>query len=185
MKKKKTYKPSVSVIIPTKNEGKVLDACLASLANQQTNINYEILSMDTNSTDDTRAIAKKYKARIIAESRPGRNLAHHTGSTNARGDILCFTEADCVLPPTWIDTYVRSFETYSHIDAFVGRYTYHKSTPFLTHTSKILMPFFDTIFRILHGHYAFRASNFAIKSTSLKSAGGFNLLAREFDDVEL
>ncbi len=185
MKKKTTHQYKVSVIIPTKNEAKVLGACLTSLANQRTQVPYEILIIDTNSTDETTAIAKKFNVRIIKEPKPGRNLAHHTGAKNAHGDILCFTEADCVLPPTWIHQFIKAYETYPETDAFVGRYKYHQSTWLLTHASKTLMPVFDTMFRILHGHYAFRASNFAIRFASLQKAGGFNLHAKEFDDVEL
>lgn len=185
MKKKPGKRIDVSVIIPTKNEGKVFRECMASLKKQKTSATYEVLVVDTNSTDDTRAIAKKFGARIIKESRPGRNIAHISGSNAAKGNILCFTEADCILPPDWIEQYVQAFTKDASADAFVGRYVYHKSTPALTRTSRILMPIMDTLFLLLNGHFAFRASNFAIRAEALKKAGNFNPKAKEFDDVEL
>lgn len=178
-------KPLVSVIIPTKNEEKVLDACLRSLAAQHTDEPFEILIIDTNSTDATRAIATRYTTRVISESRPGRNVAHQTGVKNAKGQLLCFTEADCILPPNWIATFVRAFRNNPRVAAWVGRYQYHQSTPLLTAASLVLMPIFDTLYHLIHGHWAFRASNFAIRKSILLKAGGFNLKAREFDDVEL
>ncbi len=177
--------PRVSVIIPTKNEGKVLDACLSSLDQQKTNAPFEIIIVDTKSTDQTISIAKKHNTVVVAESRPGRNIAHQKGFETASGEILCFTEADCILPNTWIDAYVSAFKTFSDADAFVGRYIFHNASSPLTHASRLLQPVFDRLFRIIHGHYAFRASNFAIKKKSLERIGGFNMNAREFDDVEL
>lgn len=177
--------PLISVIIPTKNEEKVIGACLLALTKQKTAISFEILIVDTNSKDRTRAIAKQYNTRIIKEPRPGWSFAHQAGADAARGSILCFTEADCIVPPTWIEQYANAFQTHDDTDAFVGRYVYHKSTPFLTHVSTWLMPVADTAFRLIHGHYAFRASNFAIRASALQKVGGFNLRAKEFDDVEL
>lgn len=177
--------PRVSIIIPTKNEEKVLDACLRSLKTQKTTAAYEIIIVDTNSTDATRAIAKKYGSRIINESRAGRNFAQQTGAKYANGEILCFTEADCLLPNNWVSRYSDAFESYPHISAFVGTYVYRNSTYFLTVSSRILMPVLDTLFRLIHGHYAFRASNFAIKKTTFDAVGGINLKAIEYSDVEL
>lgn len=177
--------PLVSVIIPTKNEEKVLDACLRSLKNQKTVYSFEVIIVDTKSTDRTLAIAKKYGARIIKESKPGRNIAHQTGANAARGDILCFTEADCQVPPAWIQTLVDVFKKAPTNVAAVGRYTFVDSTPFYASLPRIVMPIGDVLFRLMHGSYPIRASNFAIRAEALKKIGGFNLAAREFDDVEL
>ncbi len=82
-----------SFIIPTKNEGKYLEECLLSIKNQSLK-NYEIIVVDTNSTDRTKAIARKYGTRVINEPRTGPGIARNTGAKVARGAILVFCDAD-------------------------------------------------------------------------------------------
>jgi glycosyltransferase involved in cell wall biosynthesis len=54
----------ISIIIRTKNEEKWLDQCLNILSTQSYN-NFEILIIDSGSTDKTLEIAKKYNTRIL------------------------------------------------------------------------------------------------------------------------
>lgn len=82
-----------SFIIPTRNEGKYLEGCLASIKNQNIK-DYEIIVVDTNSTDRTKAIARKYRAKILNEPRKGPGAARNTGAKAAHGHILVFCDAD-------------------------------------------------------------------------------------------
>ncbi len=82
-----------SFIIPTKNEGRYLGKCLLSIRNQNKK-NYEIIVVDTNSKDRTKAIARKYGARVINEPRRGPGIARNTGAKAAKGSILVFCDAD-------------------------------------------------------------------------------------------
>lgn len=177
--------PYVSVIVPAKNEEKVIARCLDSLLNQKTSIPYEILVIDSSSNAKTAAIAKKFPVRILYETRPGTNHARQTGVKHAKGKILCFTDADCQVPPHWIQTFLTTFNQNPHIDALFGRYVFTKSTPLYEGLSKILMPLGDRLFRFIHGFYAIRTTNFAIRKTFLDTIGGFHPSAREFNDVEL
>ena len=120
--------PLVSVIIPTKNEGKIIEACLCSLREQTTKHDFEIIMVDTNSRDNTLELAEKYGVKIVKENRPGKNKARETGSNHAAGEILCFTEADCQVPATWIDTIVKTFESHREAAAVTGIYTFSNST---------------------------------------------------------
>ena len=82
-----------SFIIPTKNEGKYLEECLLSIKNQGIK-DYEIIVVDTNSTDKTKSIARKYGAKVINEPKKGPGAARNTGAKIARGRILIFCDAD-------------------------------------------------------------------------------------------
>ena len=57
--------------IPTKNEGRYIEKTLQSIKNQSTK-DYEIIVADTNSKDNTRAIARKYGAKIFNEPKKDR-----------------------------------------------------------------------------------------------------------------
>jgi glycosyltransferase involved in cell wall biosynthesis len=185
MKKKTSEDIKVSVIIPTKNEELRIRSCLEALANQKTNYTFEIIIVDTNSIDNTVKIAKRFSKHIIHEPIPGRNIARKTGSEAAKGQIICFTEADCIVPQNWIQTIVKTFEQYPDIIGVVGRYTYIHSSFFNETLRSICMPILDYYFRLMHGHFAFRASNCAITKRALTAIGGVSQKAREYDDVEL
>ena len=88
----------ISVVIPTLNEGPVIERCLKSLS-EQTYKDFEIVIVDSGSKDGTLRIARKYKSRIIDEPRRGVPLARNRGAREAKGDIVVCTDGDAVYPP--------------------------------------------------------------------------------------
>lgn len=184
MKSKDKKIPDISIVVPTKNEELRINNCLKSLTQQYTTYTYEIILVDTHSTDKTLFIAKKYDCRIIKENTPGRNIARKTGSEAARGKIILFTEADCIVPKNWIQRMGDAFSKNSIIGA-VGTYQFSNPKHYNETLRKIFMPIGDIYYRIAHGYYPFRASNCAIRSSTLTEIGGVNVNAREFDEIEL
>jgi len=90
----------ISIIVPTRNEEKIIDRTLSQLKNALT-IPHEIIVCDGNSTDSTVSIAQKYADKIVVQdkSRPktigtGRNQ----GAEAASGDYIVFLDADCTIP---------------------------------------------------------------------------------------
>ncbi len=56
----------VSIIIPTKNNGDILEKCLASIQNlDYPKDRYEVIVVDGHSTDDTVEIAEKYGCKVV------------------------------------------------------------------------------------------------------------------------
>jgi glycosyltransferase involved in cell wall biosynthesis len=84
--------PLVSVIIPTKNSSRTLDACLGSIKNQSYK-NIELIVVDNNSTDDTNEIAKKYTDKIF-NYEPERSAQRNFGAKQARGEYLLIHDSD-------------------------------------------------------------------------------------------
>jgi len=94
-----------SVVIPTLNSAKTLGDCLNSIRNNNTRYEYEIIVVDAGSSDETKEIASRYADKILdgIPSRVNRNK----GIEVAKGNIICFTDSDCTVPPTWIEQLVN------------------------------------------------------------------------------
>lgn len=97
-------RPTVSVIVPARNEEACLGACLESLL-AQTGVSFEVIVVDDGSTDRTREIAQSFpRVRVIdpgvlPEGWTGKNNALVAGVKGARGAWLLLTDADTVHRP--------------------------------------------------------------------------------------
>lgn len=117
----KTNQPRVSVIIPVYNGEKTIGRCLESVSKQDYG-NYEIIVADDGSTDHTGDVAKKFsRVRILRQKNRGPASARNLGSRKANGEILLFTDADCVPDRKWIVEMVKPFSK-SEIVGVQGRY---------------------------------------------------------------
>ena len=90
-----TEKLPVSIVIPTKNESVLLPRLLESIQKQKYQP-LEVIVADAFSTDDTRNIAKKYKAKVIDGGRL--SIGRNNGAKEAEGEIIFFMDADAQLP---------------------------------------------------------------------------------------
>jgi glycosyltransferase involved in cell wall biosynthesis len=97
-------RPTVSVIVPARNEEAGLGACLESLVSQD-GIDFEIFVVDDGSTDHTSAIAESFPGVRVIQPGPlpegwtGKNNAVTAGAREARGEWLLFTDGDTVHKP--------------------------------------------------------------------------------------
>jgi cellulose synthase/poly-beta-1,6-N-acetylglucosamine synthase-like glycosyltransferase len=103
--------PFVSVIIPVLNEERVIRECLTSLVE----LDYpperrEILVVDNGSTDRTAEIVKSFPVRYIREERRGSPFARNAGIRASQGEIVAFTDADCIVSRGWLRELVRAFD---------------------------------------------------------------------------
>ncbi|MFP3871837.1 MAG: glycosyltransferase family 2 protein [Candidatus Natronoplasma sp.] len=100
----------ISVVIPTMNEeesiGDVMDEINKALSGED----YEVLIVDTESTDKTREIARSKGARVVEEPRRGYGRAYKTGFEEAEGDIIATLDADCTYPASKIPEMVVMIE---------------------------------------------------------------------------
>lgn len=87
--------PLVSVIVPTKNSSKFLEACLASIK-AQTYKNIELIVVDNFSTDDTQAIARKYTDKVFSQG-PERSAQRNFGASKSSGEYVLFVDSDMEL----------------------------------------------------------------------------------------
>ena len=90
--------PSISIIIPARNEADNLPTLLSSLQAQY-GIEYDITVVNDHSTDDTAMVAASHGAKVLnSEPLPdgwlGKPWACYQGAQNTTGDILLFLDAD-------------------------------------------------------------------------------------------
>lgn len=89
--------PFISLIIPNRNGAATLARCLqAALASRCPR--FEVIVVDDASADDSVAVIRRYPCRLVRlERHGGAARARNVGAAHARGDILFFTDADCLL----------------------------------------------------------------------------------------
>ena len=92
--------PLVSAIVSTKNSAWILDAYLKSVR-EQTYPNMELIVMDNSSTDQTKAIVRKYTD-LVFDKRSERNTQKPFAADKDRGEFLLFIDSDMELPPTLV-----------------------------------------------------------------------------------
>jgi len=94
--------PRISIIIPTYNYAHFLDAAIDSAQAQAAqDVAVEIIVVDDGSTDDTPHVLEKYQNAItvITQDNMGLSAARNTGIAQAKGNFLCFLDADDILGP--------------------------------------------------------------------------------------
>ena len=105
MQKNQSY-PSVSIIVPTRNEEKNLYHLLPKLAS----MDCEVILVDGHSTDDTVAVAQRLlpSIRIYQQKQRGKGDALRTGFAAATGDIIVTLDADGSADPAEISRFVEA-----------------------------------------------------------------------------
>jgi glycosyltransferase involved in cell wall biosynthesis len=102
---KSAARPSVSLVIPVRNEARNIASVLEQIADDVD----EIILVDGNSTDVTVVTAQAYRPdlRIVAQEGTGKGSALRTGFQAATGDIIVMMDADGSMSPQEIRHYVH------------------------------------------------------------------------------
>lgn len=97
--------PNVSVIVPVYDDPEGLVLCLEALENQTyPKDRYEVIVVDNGSKESIEPVVSGFTCATAArEDRPGSYSARNKGLRLARGEIIAFTDADCIPAPTWIE----------------------------------------------------------------------------------
>ena len=118
--------PDVSVIITTYNRAQVLPRALDALAAQAGDVSYEVIIVDNNSTDTTRAVIEQRLSRCphlhyVFEPQQGIPYARNTGIRQANAPILAFTDDDVEVGPEWVGTIKQVFDEHPDVEIIGGR----------------------------------------------------------------
>jgi len=116
-------KIETSIIIPTRNVGKRFEKTLKAIFEQVYNKPFEVIIVDSNSTDETIEIAKKYPVKILRFETG--NLTHgqsrNYGAEKSQGKYLVFITGDAVpVDNTWLQKLTEPLDN-PEIGAVYGR----------------------------------------------------------------
>lgn len=192
LQEKSQFHPEVSVIIPVKNGANHIQELLDSLMQ----VNYEkdkmeIIVVDGKSTDKTREIVTQYPVQFFTEEKPGLNGARNTGLRHSSGEIIAFTDFDCVISRNWIGKIVENFQNpnvgcvggnvLGYYEDFLSQYADESIMPVMRIFKK--REELDSV--MPPTHYP-AGCNMAFKREALEKAGFFDESIRYgFDEDEL
>ncbi len=103
-----TRMPMVSVVICAYNAERTMRDCLDSMRRLDYP-NFEVIIVDDGSRDRTALISTDFpEFRLIRQPNKGLGVARNVGMQAARGEIIAYTDSDCVVDPHWLTLAVHS-----------------------------------------------------------------------------
>ncbi|GAA1787604.1 glycosyltransferase family 2 protein [Nostocoides veronense] len=99
----------VTVVVPTRNNVRTIEACLASVT-AQTYPAVELIVVDNHSTDGTADLARRHTAKVHIAG-PERSAQRNLGIREAQGAWVLWLDSDMILPPDTIATAVATAAT--------------------------------------------------------------------------
>ncbi len=118
-----TSPPVVSVVIAAWNEELNIIRCLDSLSYSKTNIPFEIIVINNNSTDRTQEVVEKLGVTSYIQNVQGVGPSRELGQVKARGKFVLSADADCVYPAQWIDLMTKTLMKKGNVFVY-GRFSY-------------------------------------------------------------
>ncbi len=118
--------PLVSIITPSFNQARFLEACMQSVLSQDYP-NIEYIVMDGGSTDGSLELIQKYQHRLSHwESLPdkGQTDAINKGFAKAQGEILAWLNSDDILLPGAVSAAVRALQSHTEVGMVYGDATF-------------------------------------------------------------
>lgn len=113
----------VSIIIPNFNGATTIARCLeAALASRYPR--YEVIVVDDCSSDNSVEIINQFPCKLVRlESHAGASRARNAGAAHSKGDILFFTDADCMLKEDTLEHVSKALATAGSDVVIGGTYT--------------------------------------------------------------
>lgn len=139
---------------------------------------WEAVVVDDGSTDDTRAAVERFRASgmpLNYRYQPWQKMgaARNMGITAAVGDIVAFTDDDCLVDPGWVGVLAETFRTHPEALGVQGK----------TVTERSAMTPFTRQIEQLEGGQPYRTCNVAYRRSVLQALGGFDSMLIRGEDV--
>lgn len=168
-----------SFIIPALDEEEYIGDCINSIKVQSEEV-FEIIVVDNGSTDNTVEIARDKGCKVFFEEDRGISLARNKGAKVAKGDYLCFIDADGRLTKNWLknaketlrkreEVAVSGLNVFTHESLF-KRVWYNTFTFFAFWGIFLVKVLFDR---------AFLFNNMVIRRDEFLRTGGFEKVSGE------
>ena len=175
----------ISIIIPVYNEESYLPLCLDSLSNlDYPKDGIEVIIIDNGSTDSSLSIAKSYRSKfnkLLVDHFPDGKIGavRNRGISLSNGDIYAFVDADCVVPPSWLNVAIECFNNSEQLAAVGGDFLYKDNPSWL-----------ERAWALNKGQYsrkvhALATGSFIVNRFAIENAGIFNEAIEAGEDTEL
>ena len=171
--------PRFSVIVPTFQRPDSLERCLAALAEQDIGRErFEVLVVDDGSAISPQAVVDRFHdrlaLRLLRQANAGPASARNAGAAAARGELVVFTDDDCLPEPGWLSALTVAASRHPGC-AIGGRVDNSLADGLYSTSSQLLIDF-------LYGYYNradgdarfFITSNLALPTASFRMLGGFD-----------
>ncbi len=123
--------PLVSVIVPVFNAGQYIRKCLQSVLRQSYN-NLDIIVVDDGSTDTTLKVLREFahdpRILIITQQNSGPSQARNKGMSAAKGEFICFVDADDYLAPNYVQCLLEPLLHSHRLNMTVANYIEYSLT---------------------------------------------------------
>lgn len=116
-------KQMISILIATKNRDKDLANCLNSILKNK-RVDFEILVLDQSSNQLSKLLCdgiNNKKIRYYHLQNMGKSVSLNTGIQKAKGNILAFTDDDCIVSHNWLNTIDKTFSENKDASAIFGK----------------------------------------------------------------
>src|SRR6266567_4232681 len=121
----------ISAVICTRNRPDLIGAAVNSvLANTYSDFDLTVVDQSDDGRTDAvvkEAMANHTNLRYIHSTTPGLSRAYNVGIRETTGEILAFTDDDCVAPADWIESIARAFDQDPDADMLYGQVERPKS----------------------------------------------------------
>lgn len=168
--------PFVTIIVPTYNRAALLKQCIGSLL-LLSYARYEIVVVDDGSTDETSVYLESLgpAVRWVRVPHHGRSRARNVGIALSRGEVVAFTDDDCVAQPSWLRYLTEPLESAS-IAGVSGAVVYVHETYTPRHDER----------RVENRDARWpMTANCAYRTRLLRNIGGFDEGFERYEDKEL
>ena len=160
--------PFISIIVPTRNRSALLSRLLTSLGALRYP-RWEAIVVDDGSVDDTAAVVERFRARglplrYLWQTWRKMGAARNRALAEARGEIVAFTDDDCVVDPDWLHAIAAAFAAHPAALGVQGKtVTDHAAmTPFTRQVEQLV------------GGQPYRTCNIAYRTAVVRELGGFD-----------
>jgi glycosyltransferase involved in cell wall biosynthesis len=171
---------TLAIIIPAYNEEALLGRCLAAVLAEvdRAGGDVEIVVVDNASTDGTRAVAERYRVRVLSEPKRGIVEARHRGFVETSGELVANIDADTVMPAGWISHVRDQFASHPDLVALSGPVQFD-GLPWwqqaLVRAGYLFAyPFYLLVNEVLNLGSILQGGNFVFRREAWLAAGGYD-----------
>jgi len=177
----------VSFIIPCYNEASYVVNCIASIRQQEIDpAVYEIIVVDNGSIDGTEEIAASLGAKVLINPRRGAAASRNFGASFAKGHMLAFVDADCILDSKWFITLAAHFLSPQVCAVAAPAIPVSEGITWVERAwSKVFVCFPRNVLHGVARVTNLASSNLLIRAEHFKNIGGFDEKLLSCEDYDL